>query len=46
MATGVLLELRIADSVEKAEQMVREIRPGVELHPEFRKDLKVLYPNG
>ncbi|WP_017729278.1 hypothetical protein [Halalkalibacterium ligniniphilum] len=45
MAIGVLLTLQMADSIEQAEKKVKEIRPEVEIHPEFIKDLKRLFPN-
>lgn len=45
MALGVLLELNIIESIEKGLQLLKEIRPEIEIHPEFIKDLKRLYPN-
>lgn len=41
---GVLLELKMADTVQEAERMVKEIRPEIEIHQEFIRDLKSLYP--
>ena len=43
MAIGILLELNIADTIEEAEKMIQEVRPEVQIHPEFIKDLKKLY---
>ncbi|WP_179298702.1 hypothetical protein [Evansella halocellulosilytica] len=45
MAIGVLLELEFADSIDEAESMVKKIRPQVTIHPEFKEDLKALFPN-
>ncbi|WP_199228129.1 hypothetical protein [Salipaludibacillus keqinensis] len=44
MALGVLLEFNIVDSIEKGIQLMKEIRPESEIHPEFIKDLQRLYP--
>ncbi|WP_170098743.1 hypothetical protein [Alkalicoccus saliphilus] len=43
MAAGVLLELGFAETVDQAVAMVKEIRPEVTIHPEFKKDLERLF---
>ncbi|WP_198153418.1 hypothetical protein [Thalassobacillus sp. C254] len=43
MAVGVLLKLGIANSIEEGEEMVKQVRPQVSLHKEFKKDLQKLY---
>jgi hypothetical protein len=43
VAIGVLLELGFAETVTQAEDMVKEIRPQITIHPEFRKELEKLY---
>jgi hypothetical protein len=45
VAIGVLLALKVADSIEQAERLIKEIRPQVEIHSEFKKDLEKLFPN-
>jgi hypothetical protein len=42
---GVLLELEIADTLSEAERMVKKIRPEIEIHQEFIRDLTSLYPS-
>ncbi|WP_164985037.1 hypothetical protein [Ammoniphilus sp. CFH 90114] len=44
MAVGVLLALDKAKTIDEAESMMREIRPQVKLSPEFKQDLKTLFP--
>ncbi|WP_167577920.1 hypothetical protein [Ammoniphilus sp. YIM 78166] len=44
MAAGVLLALKKAHSIDEAEAMIQAIRPQVKIPPEFREDLKSLFP--
>ncbi|MCT8139123.1 hypothetical protein H1D32_16285 [Anaerobacillus sp. CMMVII] len=45
MAVGVLIELGIAKNIEEAINMVKKIRPEVEIHPLLISDLRELYPD-
>ncbi|WP_277750948.1 hypothetical protein [Anaerobacillus alkaliphilus] len=38
------MELKAAASIEEAEKIVKAVRPEIEIHPEFKNDLKRLYP--
>ncbi|WP_416148346.1 hypothetical protein ACM26V_19295 [Salipaludibacillus sp. HK11] len=43
MAIGVLLELGLANTIPEAEKAVQNVRPEVNVHEEFKKDLEKLY---
>lgn len=43
VATATLLELGLADSIEEAEQKAREIRPQINVKPQFIVALKRIY---
>ncbi|MEW9671132.1 hypothetical protein [Ammoniphilus sp. 3BR4] len=45
MAAGVLLALKKADTIDEAEAMLQAIRPQVKISPEFKRDLKALFPS-
>ena len=45
IATATLLELGLADSVDKAEQKAKEIRPQINVRPQFKEALKRIYNN-
>jgi hypothetical protein len=40
---GVLLELGLAKTIEQAESMVKDIRPEIAIHPEFKRDLQRIF---
>lgn len=44
VATGVLLELGLASSVEEAERLAKEKRPDINIKPEMREVLLGFYP--
>ncbi len=44
LVAGVLLKLKIVDSVKATIKIVKDIRPEIELHPEFIQDLITLFP--
>lgn len=44
VATGVLLELGLASSVEEAERIAKEKRPDINIKPEMREVLLGFYP--
>ena len=43
VATATLLELGLANSVEEAEQKAKEIRPTINVRPQFKEALKRIY---
>jgi protein-tyrosine phosphatase len=43
IATATLLELGQADSVDEAEQKAKEIRPQINVRPQFKEALKRIY---
>ena len=43
IATATLLELGLADSVDEAEQKAKEIRPQINVRPQFKDALKRIY---
>ena len=43
MAVATLMELELADSLEEAENMVKEARPSANIRPNMREALKQLY---
>lgn len=45
IATAALLELGLAQSVDEAEQQAKEIRPNINVKPQFKDALKRIYPN-
>lgn len=45
IATAALLELDQARSVEEAEQKAKEIRPQINVRPQFKEALKRIYEN-
>ncbi len=45
VATAILLELGLANSVEEAEQQATAIRPTINIKPQFKEALKRLYEN-
>ncbi|MNY56368.1 hypothetical protein D3C86_1924400 [compost metagenome] len=44
VATGVLLELGLASTVEEAEALAKEKRPDINIKQEMRDVLQVFYP--
>ncbi len=45
IASATLLELGLADSVDEAEQKAKEIRPQINVRPQFKDALKRIYEN-
>lgn len=45
VATGLMLELGQASSVDEAESLVKSIRSEIAIKPEMRDALRTLYPN-
>lgn len=45
IATAALLELGLAQSVDEAEQQAKEIRPNINVKPQFKDALKRIYHN-
>ena len=45
VATAALLELGLANSVDEAEQQAQEIRPTINVKPQFKEALKRIYEN-
>ncbi|MET3658825.1 protein-tyrosine phosphatase family protein [Sporosarcina psychrophila] len=43
IATATLLELGLADSVDEAEQKAKEIKPAINIKPQFKDALKRIY---
>ena len=43
IAAATLLELKLADSVDDAEQKAKEIRPQINIRPQFKEALKRIY---
>ena len=43
IATATLLELGYADSVDEAEQKAKEIRPQINVRPQFKEALRRIY---
>lgn len=43
MAVATLMELKLAESLEEAESMVKEARPSVSIRPNMREALEQLY---
>jgi protein-tyrosine phosphatase len=43
MAVATLMELKLAESLEEAERMVKEARPSVNIRPNMREALEKLY---
>lgn len=43
VATATLLELELAKTIEEAEQKAQEIRPTINVRPQFKKALKRIY---
>lgn len=45
IASAALLELGLAQSVDEAEQKAKEIRPQINVRPQFKDALKRIYEN-
>lgn len=43
IAAATLLELNLADSVDEAEQKAKEIRPQINVRPQFKEALRRIY---
>ena len=43
IAAATLLELELANSIEDAEQKAKEIRPQINIRPQFKDALKRIY---